>query len=233
MKKQLKTFVNNEKKTNSLKTVGTWLPLFTGFYNSIFDCSDNYIEYETELSEDEFKEYYENLHKSGVTKEYFDSNLYDYLDYRKGEQGASEYICGALINLEHAGIIKDVDFEKVVSPKFYNFSTDAINCDITYNSKKLMKYLEDNKDALETYISDKYTSCSGFISSYSNDVEYWMDEDNHDAHEVGSLLQFVLLNESKDAVMDLYYESNCSEGFSNSVVFNENKMIEDFKKSAA
>lgn len=213
-----------------MKKQKTWLPLFTGFYDSIFDPSDNYIEMETELREDEFKDYYEDLHKAGVTQEFFNENFYDYLDYNKGYEGAASYICDGLENLESADIIQEVTFEKVVSPKYYNFSTDSINCEIEYDDEKLIEYLTENKEAFKDYIESKYTSRDGFSSSYSNDLEYWLDAENHGDHEVGSILQFVLENESEDAVMDLYYGCNCEEGFMDSVIFNQEKMISDFKE---
>lgn len=208
----------------------TWLPLFTGFYHSIFDPSDNYIEMETELSEPEFKEYYNDLHLSGISQEYFNDNFYDYLDYTKGYIGVSEYICSALLAIDYTGIIQDVTYEKLCSPKYYNFSSDSINCEIEYDAEKLKLYLVKNKPELTLYVNEKYTSRDGFSSSYTNDVDYWLNEDNHGEHEVGSLLQFVLLNEDKDAVYTLCDESNILEGFMNNVSFDQNKMIKDFKE---
>jgi len=32
--------------TKNLQTFATWLPVFTGFYNTIWDESDRFIEYE-------------------------------------------------------------------------------------------------------------------------------------------------------------------------------------------
>jgi len=211
-----------------IKTQETWLPVFTGYYHSIFDESDRFIECEAELSEDEFKEYYSVLYKAGVTKQWFDENLYDYIDYRAAENAVSEYICDSLTCLEHANIILDVEYEKTVNPKYYNFSTDSINCKIKYNETLLMKYLEENLDEFKKYIEQKYTSRGGFSSHYSNELEYWMDIKNHDDHEVGSLLNFVLFNEDPEAEMNLYYEANGSEAFSNNANIDFNKMIKDF-----
>ena len=214
-----------------MKTQKTWLPIFSGFYNSIFDPSDSYIESETDLTKEEYQEYYENLCMAGVSQEFFNENFYDCLDYASGYKGASEYICNALIDLEHANIIQEIRYEKLVSPKFYNFSTDSIDCEITYDDEKMMQYLRDNKEAFDKYLTETYTSRDGFSSSYSNDIDIWMNEENHGEHEVGSILEFIIRNEEgEDAEMNLCCDSNCGEGFMNSVNFNENKMIGDFNK---
>jgi len=209
--------------------IPTYLPLFTGFYESYFDASNSFIEYEVDLSESEYKEYYEELDKAGVTHKFFNENLYDYIDYIKGENGAAEYIAHSLINLDHSDIIKDVTYEKVVSPRFYNFSTDSINCTIDFDETKLMVYLLENKEALTKYIADKYTSRDGFSSSYTNEVDYWLDSENWGDHQVGSLLDFVFENNGVESI-DLYYESNCEEGFSNSVEIDYTRFINDFNK---
>ena len=215
----------------SIKKQKTWLPVFTGFYESGFDASHSYIERETCLSEEEFKEYFSELHEAGVTQEYFNNNLYNYLDYKAAYNESAEYIANSLMDLEHQGIILDVTYESLVSPKYYNFSNDSINCEIKYDSQKLMKYLRDNKAEFEQYITERYTSRSGFISSYSNQLDYWMDEDNHGEHEVGSLLNFVLFNEDEDAVVTLICESNVDEAFMNACNFDTKRMIQDYKKS--
>lgn len=216
----------------TIKTQETWLPLFTGFYNSIFDESDYYIESEVELTDSEFKEYYPMLIKEGITQEYFKEHFWEYLDFNKGWNGSAEYICEGLESLDSADIIKSVEYEKVVSPKFYNFSTDSINCKITFDEKLLSKYLSDNLDEFTKYIRERYTSYDGFISSYSSDVNEWLDVGSWGEHQIGSLLQFVLLNQSEDAVMDLYNESNANEGFFNGVEFDRTKMIRDFKEAS-
>jgi hypothetical protein len=216
----------------TIKKQATWLPIFTGYYHSIFDCADSYIEYELELNESEFKEYYESLDKAGVTHEYFKENFYDYLDYNKGYIGSSEYLCDGLMELFSNDIILDVKYEKLVSPKYYNFSNDSINCEIEYDEKKLLEYLNENKKELKEYIKNKYTSYDGFSSSYSNELSYWLDAENFGEHEIGSLLQFVLIQENENAEYELFEKSNCFEGFSNAVIFDETKMINDFKKGA-
>ncbi len=215
-----------------MKTQNTWLPVFTGFYESIFDESDSYIESATQ-SESEYHEHYPEMVEAGVPFEFFQYNLWDCLNYKKGNQGVAEYLCDGITELESCGIIQSVQFQAVKSPRFYNFETDSIDCVITYDNDKLMKYLRDNKEALQKYIEDKYTSRSGFSSFYPNTLDYWMNEENHNEHEVGSLLNFVLFNEDDEAELTLLSASNCHEGFSNGVEFDGDRMIKLYQNKAA
>lgn len=205
----------------------TWLPIFTGFYESIFDGSDDALLID---SEDEYKEYYSELFKAGISYEYFNDKSWEYIDFTKCFENASESICDALIKLDHAGIIKDVEFEKLVSPKEYNFSTDSINCIIKYDAKKLETYINEHFKSFTKFIEDRYTRRDGFIPSYSNDVNDWLDFSDLGDHQLGSVLEFVINNEMNEAVYELYEESNCREDFYN-FDFDTDKMINDFKEA--
>ena len=220
--------LKKDLKKNNLKTVATWLPVFNGYYNSVFDGSDSTIDYEIELDESEYQEHYEELFKAGVSHEFFMENLYNYIDFSDCYESASSNICDGLLNLDDTGIIKNVIFEKTVSPKYYNFSTDSINCKIQYDFKKLGKYVLNNFEKYTDYINEKYTSRDGFISSYSSDVNNWLNFSDLSEHELGSILNFVFFNEDQDAILNLYYESNISEAFLDYKLDTEN-FINDFK----
>lgn len=214
--------------TNPIKQE-TWLPLFTGYYESIFDGSNDFVECETEIELSDYKYNFPRLVKEGVTHEFYTQNLWDYCDFTKSYEASSESICDGLMQLDSAGIILEVRYQSTSSPKYYNFATDSINCEIIYDSIKLKDYILSNLTAFETYIENKYTSRDGFSSSYSNDVNDWLNVDDYSAHTLGSVLQFVLLNEDDDAVINLYYESNISEAFMNNVEIDYDQMIKDFK----
>lgn len=210
----------------------TWLPVFSGFYNTFFDDSESIVEREIELSVDEYvdeyKEYYSELYKAGVTHDFFVNNLWEFIDFNDCYSGVSSYICDGLLNLSSAGIVTGIEFEKVCSPRYYNFSNDSINCIINYDVKKLKRYLNGNLKVFKEYIGCEYTSRDGFSSSYSNELECWLDDTSWHDHEVGSLLNFVYFNENKDAEIDLFYASNISEAFYNSTQLDIKGMIEAF-----
>lgn len=209
----------------------TWLPLFNGYYYSFFDGTENLVEYESDLSKEEYQEYYKELHEAGVTHEYFQENLFELFDYSDCWDAMSEYICNGLLNMDSCDIIHDVTFQSTQSPKYYNFSTDSINCEIEYDENKLKEYIENNMSEFREYIESTYTSCDGFSSSYSNDVNDWLDYSDLSGHELGSFLQFMFINEDDDAVINLYYESNVMEAASNSVKHKTKEFIESYKES--
>ncbi len=209
----------------------TWLPIFTGYYESIFDCSDSVIESDSDLSTDEYKDHFPELFKAGVTHDFFKENFWNYADFTECFKEASETICDSLTELDHSDIILNIEYQKTVSPKFYNFPTDSINCNIEYDAEKLKSFINSHLEGFTKYIKEKYTSCSGFISSYSNGVSDWLDFENYSAHELGSVLEFVINTNETDAVMSLYDASNCHESFYN-YKFDTEKCIKDYKKAA-
>lgn len=231
IKRELKS---TTKKQDEFRTVATWLPIFTGFYNTIFDGSENFLE-SMFADEDEFQEHMPELFESGVSYEYFCSEFWYYADFSRCFNEAAKSICYAITELDSAGIIIDSDFEDLISPKEYNFKTDSINCEIKYNATKLQKYLDENIEAFTKYIKDAYTSRDGFSSWHSNDVNNWLDVYNYGEHAAGSVLQFVIFNEyenENDAIYDLYEESNCREDFLSPNIDIE-KFISDFKSKAS
>lgn len=229
--KLLKKAQKNQAKKN-LKTVETWLPIFPGFYETGFDLSDFEIERVVEQEESEYIEYFSELHEAGIPQRYFNEHLWSYIDFSNCFKDAAESLCNHLKYLDNTGIINEVEFQKICSPKYYNFSNDSINCKITFNAKNLQEYINKNKESFKEYIEERYTSRSGFSSFYSNDVNNWMSVSDYGEHEVGSVLQFVLLNDSQKDELRLGYElldlSNLHESFCNYEI-DTKKMILDFK----
>lgn len=186
-----------------IRKINTWLPAFTGFYHSIFE-PESPIERDLEsCSDEELQEYYGDL---GVDIEWLKENVFCHTNYSVIHNEAASIIADSLMDIDDLNIIKSVTYEKLVSPKYYNFSTDSINCEIEADFNAIAKYLNNNLDAFRQDREDRYTSCSGFISSYDSSLEYWLDSDNWDSHGLGSVLDFILKNEhGEDAEMDLYH----------------------------
>lgn len=141
------------------------LPLFEGFYNSILDVAE-YIE----VGDDE--------NNCEMTEAEFNS-----IDWAKtyenvGKWYLDEFIKENLDVLKQFGI--ELEFVKIDSPKYYNYSTDKLVCKATFNKAKLLrefyKLLGQQPEYWEDFIHRQFTSCDGFISSYSNDNEVWESE---------------------------------------------------------
>jgi hypothetical protein len=173
------------KSAKKIKIEG-YLPVFTGFYNTIFEPNEEMViedGYEYDDYDFDYKKYYEDM----------------------GEA------CSDAIEEQLEDFEIKINFQEVVSPKAYNFSNDSFNVEYTVTPKSIAKitsYLKANKEAFDKYLKDNYTSRSGFMSSYSNDADDWF-EDLKNAkkleHIFGSILGFILQNEGYDQEK-LYYD---------------------------
>ena len=183
-----------------MKTIETWLPVFPGFYNTIFEPDEtSEIDYINS----------ERVNK-GLCELEFDAIKFDYEQY---ENDIAESCCDYIESLLSDKFIKKLKFQKIRSPREYNFINDSVDIEITLtteNIKNIEKYLSDHLELFAKYI---YTSYDGFWSHYSNDVDSWLGEDClYHTHQLGSILQFIIMNENEgDLVYDMY--EYCSDTY--------------------
>jgi hypothetical protein len=181
----------------------TYLPVFPGFYGTYFeiDESDEMCRINAERASN-------NLDPL----EYEDID-FDYKNYKiDTAKECVNFIEDLLSDLK---IVKKIEFEKLVSPREYNFVNDSIDVEIEFFPENLSKYINEHFDSFKEYIKDNYTSYDGFLSHYSNDAEDWKyDTQNFTEfsgfHKLGSCLEFVCLN---------YYDENVDE--------SENDIVQD------
>tara|TARA_R100000655_G_scaffold30302_1_gene61108 strand:- start:1407 stop:1916 length:510 start_codon:yes stop_codon:yes gene_type:complete len=157
--------------------IKTQLPIFTGFYNTIFEIDLMFEDIEDIES----------------------------IDYKKYENDISNQLCEIVEN-QLSNFIKDIEFIKVDSPKYYNYSNDTIDCIITPKKQAILSYIKQNYNNWCKYLKDNYTSYDGFISYYSNDPksEDW-NKNLFDEHQITGLLDFIAKNEDI-TTETLYYE---------------------------
>ena len=182
--------------------VQTYLPVFQGFYHSFYD-------WDIEQKEIEWVEYLNDEYDLNADEMHLDFNYKGYYD--DCAVCICEAVCEELIEL---GLIKSYKYQSLVSPRFYNFSNDSINVELNFSAENkliISEYIKEHWNAFKEYLRDNYTSGSGFISNYSNDVSDWLktsDSLEH-SHKSGSILNFILTNES---VSGLYiYEKVMNE----------------------
>lgn len=155
----------------NLTKVATYLPVFTGFYDTIFS-SDSELEnllYEGEVTED----------------------IWDEFDYSNFQKDIIEQCCGVIEN--ECPFLEKVELEEVVSPREYNFRNDSANVEMLVDIKKIKEWIKTHKEVFKEYLKDTYTSYDGFSSSYPNDYEGWKEETKNftelDGHYLGSILE--------------------------------------------
>jgi len=154
----------------------TYCPLFPGFYNSVLQYSN----------EENDIEYYND--ENGTNYDYDDFEW----DYKEYEKRVSKSFVNRLEFELNTFINVKINFQEIISPKEYNFTTDSVNVEIKVNLKELIGLISDRKELATKYFKDKYTSCSGFISFHSNDIDDWLNIayiKENEGHRVGSLLE--------------------------------------------
>lgn len=129
-------------------------PLFEGFYNSYLDLSEN-IEVGEVESYSMTEEQFDNIDWSSTNENV--SKFY--LNYFKDE--LSDFF-------KSIGVLS-LEFIKVDSPKYYNYSTDKLVCNIEINKDVFVHELrKHNFDNWEQFLKDNFKSYDGFISFYPN-----------------------------------------------------------------
>ena len=159
---------------------------FAGFYNSWYSAEldavqERFVEYEVEKN-------------PGLNPDIPNEALWHCADYGK----AYDHIARAYVDQFNQHLIDeyeldlDLKFESLQSPREYNFQTDRIFCEISEeNVRKLREAVSD--PALRHAIKERFTSRSGFISSYDNDLDDWStDLLTWDHNELGTLLVALL-----------------------------------------
>ena len=177
---------------NNNKEINTYLPVFTGFYEGIYEPDEtSEIDYINELRNEK------NLKNIDYDDCEFDYDNY-YLDI-------SSQLCDILED-ELSKFVYKIEFKKIESPKFYNYSNDKIDCIIKPKKQAILNYIKKHKTEFKKYLKDNYTSYDGFISFYDNNLDS-KDWNNHNIingeHQLGSVLNFICINEGINE-LDLY-----------------------------
>lgn len=167
-----------------MKTIKTYLPVFSGFYGTIFESIIE--DQEERILEDE------NLTSDEVD--------FDYPQIRKAIAKECVGIFEDTFNRD-MGTNLTVTFDYVYSPKFYNFENDSINVSIQFSSgdfERIKNTLIANALEVAKELKERYSSREGFVSLTSTDFGDWMedlqreyDNEEEDSHKWGAILDIL------------------------------------------
>lgn len=157
--------------------IDSWLPVFTGFYNTIYDLTNNHETLQDSILS---LEKWDNLKEEHA--EYLTNYVYDYIDNSKLETDVVlQFIETLQEKFKENDLNIKIEFQDIISPKYYNYSNDSVDVrfifDIeTYNKIKELIHnnLYDDKINFKDFIRNEYTSCDGFMSNYSNNYNDWL-----------------------------------------------------------
>ena len=176
------------------KAIQTWLPVYSGNYGTVWEDAPN--------EECEVDWINEQRAERNLNPIEFDDIEFNYANFYKD---LAELITDEIEN-ELKNFVYSIEFEKLQSPKEYNFTNDSIECEIKPKIKAIKEYISLNFDEWSKYIEENYTSYDGFCSfhsSSSKDGEWQIDRACKNGHNLGSILNFIALNEGVDE-WDIY-----------------------------
>lgn len=184
--------------------VDTWLPLFPGFYGTLWE-PDHIEEYELEYI-NEWREREPFVSSEPISWDDVDWNWKEYMERVSKD---------AVLSIQHAlkeeGFIESLEFQELRSPREYNFDNDSIDILAVLTSKNIVNIInaiENNFNDWSKYLKDCYTSCDGFMSFCSNDPADWIIADCiEDSHKLGSILQFLVITVCDYTENDLYEDT--------------------------
>lgn len=186
--------------------IGTWLPVFPGFYETYFNGDSMY---ESEI---------QYIRETIVPEELADCMIENLYNSQAGDKLFREYQlsiakqCVSIIwnELYHLHYVENIEFEEICSPKYYNFVNDSINVKVTFsdeNIRNIKAMIQEHQDEWKEYLKVTYTSYDGFCSHHSNssEADEWdIETALNDSHNAGAILEF-LCSENNITSETLYY----------------------------
>lgn len=170
-----------------------------GFYHSwLSNEIDNQVEQWAEYEADYRQDENEISKELQLDQDEFHNIACDCMDYSNSYLETNKAYVDAFIQCldDEIDLNLNLRFESMVSPKEYNFATDTVYCEIEFSDvQKLFEIAkEDNFSTLGNLIKERHSHRSGFISSYSNDLQEWlsMPLDEWDHNHLETLLMAVI-----------------------------------------
>jgi len=141
----------------------------------------------------EFGGFYESIHSDNI-ENLIEAYEYDYdnIDWDKTHDDYIKDYCYVLSSFILEEYDLDIDFKNIslYSPRFYNYETDTIDCEINNQQVNRLNeiFLKDN-DFIE-YLKERTKSVSGYMSFYT----YNQAIDNKDDILIAYVLEYICNN---------------------------------------
>ena len=175
------------------------LPFFPGFYNSDLEDADTaYWAIKEEL------QYYQEECDTPCKELTGDDLDFNYSDYEKDVR--EQWVEGFREHMPE--FVLSVEDVEMVSPKYYNFSTDKLYADVELRDnwrEKMRAFMKENAEWLKDRIKKDWTSYDGFCSFMSNDLSEW---DNYlfeemDERYISTMIGYMMYRENEEIINDL------------------------------
>jgi len=138
------------------KTLNTTIH-FGGFYESIHSqIIEGFEEHETEY-------FNERKHLVNLPEDF---EIWEHFDFKKIHNDYIKEYCSLLESFIFDEYQVNISFYdlKLDSPRFYNYSTDSIDCIVKREEARRLNSVIVNNHEFLKYLKDRTTSCSGYMS---------------------------------------------------------------------
>lgn len=195
-------------KNLTIKTNSNLFPILNvGMYDS--NLSPDYVLCDDDLTVDEANQFWDQ----------FNNN--DYVNHI--EKLVSLFMPKVLTHNDFSIEIKS---GAIYSPQFYNYGTDNIDFEVSFNYKDLLNHIESNKDEFQEYLYENHSSYDGFCSFVKNNYSDWLIEfKNLDELHISVALDFIFDYEFKTEMNTDFLQYVCEntyiEMFANGLILND------------
>jgi len=191
---------------------------FEGFYNS-------FISADIENEIDSLTQYYSESYELNDNEEQLLSNSFLSVNNNNFyNEICKDYVSFYIdkFNERFKDFTLKATYKCFISPKEYNFETDRIFIEIEENHCiDFIKYIIKNyKKELDKKIKERFTSRSGFISFYENNLKSWTNNYKEwDCNMIGTCFELFDIEEDEDIVYSLreYLSETISENLYNTL----------------
>lgn len=170
-----------------VENIGIDIPHFPGFYNSTLYSQDYDCEEERNFIQSEIYENHEDFPEE-IIEEYMQSVNYSMypvkLDFEKYCEDTAKKFSECFEHYIQKQIPSfKVIFKRVWSPSFYNYQTDRIEADVSFENDEVKKYLKENKDDFKKFLEENVRRHYIEDNREEFEPEYYFDIDEDEKQE--------------------------------------------------
>lgn len=101
---------------------------------------------------------------------------------------------------------------EIFSPKYYNFSNDEMDIDVSFSRKKVMDEINKDIPKFNSFLKERYSSRDGFNSFTSNNYNDWLEDfNNEEDTAIGAVLTYLFqetIEENRDTFIEYVYNEH-------------------------
>lgn len=73
-------------------------------------------------------------------------------------------------------VIESIELVAIDSPRYYNYETDCLILDITYDKERIFENVSKHRALFDAFVKDHFTSYDGYVSFLTNNPEEFLEK---------------------------------------------------------